>query len=481
MISIEEELIDKITAVFYYLGQGETPSPISIPDELPDNEIRQLMTFVNRFLTEYAPFAKAMDQIAQGDLEVSSLLGRMAVVQSFKTLQSNLKHLTWKTQQIAGGDLEQKVDFMGDFSKAFNSMTQQLKESYEQLERRNQFIRKTFGRYTSDDIVEALLDMPDGLKLGGEKREITLLMSDLRGFTALAERLEADAVVALLNHYLSAMVEPIQRNKGTIDEIIGDAILALFGAPLATEDAARNAVQCALEMQKAMEAVNEYNLQMGWPELEMGIALNTGEVVVGNIGSQKRSKYGVVGRHVNLTARIESFTVGGQVLISPDLIRAAGGNLILGDEIEVHAKGMQEAIKCRELLGHEDHPELRLDKEETGFTILAEPIPIQYLLLSDKHFDERMQSGTLVGLSRRRAILDTDGLLSRYANIMLRLEQEADGGEMQEFYAKVIYPLEGAHTRYVIHFTSVSPGMRTRLGLDGLRADHVAANVTKQR
>jgi adenylate cyclase len=470
MISVEEELIDKITAVFYYLGQGRISSPISIPDDLPDNEIRQLITYVNRFLTEYAPFAEAMNQIAQGDLESPSLLGRMGVVQSFKTLQSNLKHLTWKTQQIAGGDLEQKVDFMGDFSKAFNSMTQQLKDSYEQLERRNQFIRKTFGRYTSDDIVEALLDMPDGLKLGGEKREITLLMSDLRGFTALAERLEADAVVALLNHYLSAMVEPIQRNRGTVDEIIGDAILALFGAPLVTEDAARNAVQCALEMQKAMEGVNEYNLQMGWPGLEMGIALNTGEVVVGNIGSQKRSKYGVVGRHVNLTARIESFTVGGQVLVSPDLISAAGGNLILGEEIEVHAKGMQEAIKCRELLGQKDHPELHLDKEETSFTALKDPIPIQFLLLSEKHFDERMQSGTLVGLSRRRAILNTTGSLSRYANIMLRMEGAADGEQTPEFYAKVIRPLEGTPNRYIIHFTSVSPGIRMRLGLDGLGA-----------
>jgi len=471
MISVEEPLIDKITAVFYYLGQGKIPSPILIPDALPDNEVRQLITFVNRFLTEYAPFAKAMDQIAQGDLEGPSLLGRMGVVQSFKALQSNLKHLTWKTQQIASGDLDQKVDFMGDFSKAFNSMTQQLKDSYEQLELRNQFIRKTFGRYTSDDIVEALLDMPDGLKLGGEKREITILMSDLRGFTALAERLEADAVVAMLNYYLSAMVEPIQRNRGTIDEIIGDAVLALFGAPLASGDAARNAVLCALEMQKAMEAVNEYNLQMGWPELEMGIALNTGEVVVGNIGSQKRSKYGVVGRHVNLTARIESFTVGGQVLVSPDLIRAAGENLILGEEIEVHAKGMQEAIKCRELIGHEDHPELRLEKEETGFTSLARPIPIQYLLLSEKHFDERMQSGTLVGLSRRRAIFDTTGPLSRYSNIMLRLEGAVDTEETPEFYAKVIRPLEGVHTRYIIHFTSMSPGIRSRLGLNGFEPE----------
>jgi len=461
MISVEEELIDTITATFHYLGQGKVPPIIQIPDDLPDNEIRQLITFVNRFLTEYAPFAEAMDQMAQGELDVPALLGRMDVVQSFKTLQSNLRHLTWKTQQIAGGDLGQKVDFMGDFSTSFNSMTQQLKDSYEQLERRNQFIRKTFGRYTSDDIVEALLDMPDGLKLGGEKREVTLLMSDLRGFTSLAERLEATDVVALLNHYLSAMVEPIQRLGGTIDEIIGDAILVIFGAPLALEDAAQRAVRCALEMQKAMGGVNEHNLEREWPEIEMGIAVHTGELVVGNIGSKKRSKYGVVGRHVNLTARIESFTVGGQVLVSPALIQAAGDHLILGDEIEIHAKGMRQAIKCRELLGHEDHPELGLDEEEMSFTILAEPIPIHYQLLTDKHFDEQMQSATLVGMSHRRAILETAGSLARYANIMLRLSEEGD--EEQDMYAKVIRSYDETSKSYIIHFTSVPAGLRARL------------------
>jgi len=359
---------------------------------------------------------------------------------------------------------------MGDFSTAFNSMTQQLKDSYEklvelnkELERRNQFIRKTFGRYTSDDIVEALLDMPDGLKLGGEKREVTILMSDLRGFTALAERLEPTEVVALLNQYLSAMVEPIQQSGGTIDEIIGDAILVLFGAPLAMEDGAQRAVRCALEMQKAMGGVNEYNLQRGWPEIEMGIGLHSGEVVVGNIGSTKRSKYGVVGRTVNLTARIESFTVGGQVLVSPALMRAAYQGLILGDEVEIHAKGMQEALMCRELLGHEDYPELSLQEEETVFTTLTEPLVFHYVQLTDKHLADEMQPGTLVGLSERRAVVDAAGPLARYTNIMIRLEAGGCGEEAPELYAKVIRALDESRNRYIIHFTSVSPGMRARL------------------
>jgi adenylate cyclase len=470
MLSVEEELIDRITAMFHYLRTGKVPEAIAIPEDLPDNEIRQLITYVNRFLVEFANFAEAMEQIAQGELDTRPVFGRMAVVHSFKALQSNLRHLTYKTQQVAGGDLEQQVDFMGDFSTAFNRMTQQLKDAREQLldlnkelDRRNRFIRETFGRYTSDDIVGVLLDVPEGLKLGGEKRVVTLLMSDLRGFTALVERLEPTVVVALLNHYLSAMVEIIHRHGGTIDEIIGDAIFVLFGAPLVMPDTAQRAVRCALEMQQAMRGVNEYNLNKGWPEIEMGIALHTGEVVVGNIGSTKRSKYGVVGQAVNLTARIESFTIGGQVLVSPTLIQAAGQGLILGDEVKVHAKGMREALECRELLGHKDHPELSIEEEETVLTTLADPLPFSYAIMTGKHLDGQMQPGTLVAISQRQAVVEAVGHLPQHANIMLRLEVEAAEEESPEAYAKVMRPVDESARRYLIHFTSVTPGLQAQL------------------
>ncbi len=470
MLSVEEELIDWITATFHYLRTGKVPEAIVIPENLPDNEIRQLITFVNRFLVEFANFAEAMEQIAQGELNTRPVFGRMAVVHSFKALQSNLRHLTYKTQQVAGGDLEQQVDFMGDFSTAFNRMTQQLKDAREQLldlnqelERRNRFIRDTFGRYTSDDIVGVLLDVPEGLKLGGEKRVVTLLMSDLRGFTALVGRLEPTVVVALLNHYLSAMVEIIHRHGGTIDEIIGDAIFVLFGAPLVMPDAAQRAVRCALEMQQAMPGVNEYNLNKGWPGIEMGIALHTGEVVVGNIGSTKRSKYGVVGQAVNLTARIESFTVGGQVLVSPTLIQSAGPGLILGDEVKVHAKGMREALECHGLLGHEDHPELSLEEEETGLTTLADPLAFSYAILTGKHLDGQMQPGVLVAISQRQAVVEATGHVPQHANIVLRLEVEAAEEDSREAYAKVLRPVDESAKRYLIHFTSVPPGLQAQL------------------
>jgi adenylate cyclase len=462
MISVDESVIDSITAALHQLRTGKVPAPIAIPQGLPDNEVRQLITFTNRFLSEFAPFAEAMERTARGDLETGNLLGRMPAVQSLKALQSNLRHLTYKTQQIAGGDLEQRVDFMGDFSTAFNKMTQQLKDSYQALERRNEFIRKVFGRYTSIEVVEALLDAPDGLKLGGEKREVTILMSDLRGFTALAERLEATEVVSLLNHYLSAMVEVIQRNGGTIDEIIGDAILVLFGAPVATEMDAQRAVLCALGMQRAMGVVNEQNAQRGWPEIEMGIALHTGEVVVGNIGSDKRSKYGVVGRTINTTARIESFTVGGQVIVSPTLIHAAGQGLILGGEVEVLAKGMKEPLRCRHLLGHEDHPELELEGE-TACTILREPLPVKYVRLTGKHFDEQMEPATFVALSQRAAVVEVRTPLPIYSNILVRLEAVIGETEAPELYAKVSRPCDESGNRYLIRFTSVPPGVRARL------------------
>lgn len=449
MIPVEEELIDRITATFHHLRTGKVPPPIPVPDGLPDNEIRQLLTYVNRFLVEFANFSEAIEQIAQGELETRPLLGRMAAVHAFKALRSNLKHLTWKTQQVASGDLEQEVDFMGDFSIAFNTMTRQLKDSRDQLvdlnkelERRNKFIRETFGRYASEDIVEVLLDMPEGLKLGGEKRQVTLMMSDLRGFTALVEHLEPTAVVALLNHYLSVMIEIIHKHGGTIDDIIGDAILVIFGAPLPMPDAAQRAVCGALEMQKAMKEVNEHNFRMGWPEIEMGIALHTGEVVIGNIGSMKRSKYDVVGRTVNLTARIESFTVGGQVLVSPTLIDAAGQGLILGDEVEVHAKGMREALRCRDLLGHADYPDLMLEEEKTILMTLAHPLPCGYLVLTGKHLEGPMQPASLVSISPRRAVVEVDRQLSPRANILVRLEGVSGEKDSLEVYAKVIQPVD---------------------------------------
>ena len=227
----------------------------------------------------------------------------------------------------------------------------ELQRLAEQVELRNRFIRETFGHYLTDEVVSTVLESPTGLQIGGEKRKITMMMTDLRGFTSLSERLPPERVVALLNRYLTTMVSVIKQYQGTIDEFIGDAIFVLFGAPVWQEDDAERAVACAVAMQIAMSSINEQNLKEDLPELEMGIGIHTGQVVVGNIGSAERMKYGVVGSQVNLTSRIQSCTIGGQILISETTRQEAGRILKIGQQIEVKAKGVEHPITLSEVLG----------------------------------------------------------------------------------------------------------------------------------
>ncbi|EDN69316.1 adenylate/guanylate cyclase [Beggiatoa sp. PS] len=196
-----------------------------------------------------------------------------------------------------------------------------IKEDITERKRVNELIRQLFGRYLSDEVVTTLLETDSGLSLGGERRKITILTSDIRGFTAQSEKLLPEKVIKIINHYFSAMIDVISQYQGTINEFMGDGILVLFGAPIAREDDPERAVACAIAMQLAMKSVNEQIQAWGFAPLEMGIGINTGEVIVGNIGSEKRTKYGVLGSEVNLTYRIESYSVGGQILISKSTLK----------------------------------------------------------------------------------------------------------------------------------------------------------------
>jgi len=138
MLEIQEDDIDRITELFSRVLKGEIPQPLTLPEDYPDNEIRQVVEYANRFVADYQALAGAMSSASRGDLGLSVPTGRMHILQSFKNLHANLRHLTWKTQQIAEGDLSQQVDFMGDFSKAFNSMTHQLQEAFAKIDRQNQ-------------------------------------------------------------------------------------------------------------------------------------------------------------------------------------------------------------------------------------------------------------------------------------------------------------------------------------------------------
>ena len=210
------------------------------------------------------------------------------------------------------------------------------------------------GRYVTDEVASHVLAAPEELHLGGERREVTILMSDLRGFTQMSDRSDPETVVSILNHYLHHMVEVALRWNGTIDEIIGDALLIIFGAPLAQPDHALHAASCAVEMQLRMAEVNRCLTCEKLPTIACGIGLNTGEVVVGNIGSEKRMKYSVVGSPVNLTARVESLTIGGQILCSESTVEALGSKVEIAGKLRVNMKGFDRPITIYELGGVDD-------------------------------------------------------------------------------------------------------------------------------
>lgn len=329
-------------------------------------------------------------------------------------------------------------------------------------------IRKTFGRYLTDQVVSSLLENPEGLKIGGERRKITILTSDLRGFTATSEHLPPEDVVKILNIYLAAMTDVITAYQGTIDEFMGDGILVLFGAPTQRVDDSARAVACAIAMQQALGPVNQQIQQLGWSSLEMGIGIHTGDVVVGNIGSEKRTKYSVIGSHVNLTYRIESFTIGGQILVSGATFQEVESLLLIHGIQQVRAKGVKHLITIYDVGGMGGTYNLTLPKIKEVFFALPQVIPLQYTALDGKHIDETVSKGYLVQLSERGAQIQIDAANSEPSpleqiNLKLNLFLPTDPALADEdIYAKVL--TVSPETELVtIHFTSRSPTMQKKM------------------
>ena len=284
-----------------------------------------------------------------------------------------------------------------------------------------------------------------------------MMMTDLRGFTSLSERLPPERVVEILNRYLAAMVGIIKRYQGTIDEFIGDAIFVLFGAPVWQEDDAQRAVACAIAMQLAMEDVNAENRKLDLPEVEMGMGLDTGQVVLGNIGSPERMKYGVVGRHVNLTSRIQSYTTGGQILISEATRREAGTSLKIGKQTAIKAKGIEHPVTVCEVLGIGGRHRLHLTEANDVLASLAAAIPFTYALVEGSHFGGEVLSGHLMKLSSKQAEVKLDRQVPPFANLKMRV-RDADGRELPgALYGKVLDPGAAGGSTTAIRFTSVSP------------------------
>jgi len=338
-----------------------------------------------------------------------------------------------------------------------NKTEDSLMRERQKLAEMSTLLKKMFGRYLSTEVMNSLIEDPASLELGGEKRSVTIMMTDLRGFTALSERMEPEQVVQMLNVYFEVMVDVVLKYNGTINEIIGDALLILFGAPQEMPDRARKAIACAIEMQNAMARVNERNRTQDQPELEMGIGLNETEVIVGNIGSAKRSKYAVVGSGVNMTSRIESYTVGGQILISESVRLEAGEILRIDDQRDVLPKGAETPLRIYEVGGIGGPFNLALENKKKMLSTLTKQIQISCTMLKGKDVIKKDLRGSISRLSKNCAEITLNTPVEALINLKMSLVGVDEKLSARSFYGKVIRRSGENEQIHLVYFTSVPP------------------------
>jgi len=353
-----------------------------------------------------------------------------------------------------------------------------LSELNKELEIRNRFIRATFGRYISEEVVDNILETPEGLELGGKRRKVTILMADLRGFTSFSEGLSPEDVVNTINIFFETMTEIIFKYQGTIDEFLGDAILAVFGAPVLRHNDAMKAVACAVEMQLAMSCVNDRLRKEGKPEVKMGIGINTGSVVAGNIGSKKRTKYGVVGQSVNVASRIESLSVGGQILISESTLNCCGSILRIDDHIEIVTKGLKSPIKVFEIGGIAgDFNQFLPAKSEIELYKLKQPLSVRYAILKGKKVGKELHNGIMDKLSADSAEIRSEHTPDCMTNLKILIFTGEGNRIINNLYAKVFEILPGSPPRFRVRFTSVPINVNSFIKKILIQTDVLGINV----
>ena len=255
----------------------------------------------------------------------------------------HVKLLSDKARRVAKGHYGTPIpvdseDEIGRLILSYNEMVKGLEE--------RDFIRNSFGRYVDPEFAKILIDHPEAGRLGGERREVAMMMSDIRGFTALSETLSPEIIISILNRYFSVMIEIIQNHNGIIVDFFGDSILVFFD-PLSDSLAytVSRCIQCAKTMQEHMSDFNRSMHEEDLPELAMGIGINAGPVIVGNIGSHTRSKYGIVGSAVNITSRIQAKAGKDEIIISHGVYDYLDGQIPVKKSFSTALKGVDQSMQ----------------------------------------------------------------------------------------------------------------------------------------
>ena len=318
-----------------------------------------------------------------------------------------------------------------------------------------QKVQSAFARYTSPEIADYVLSDPEGEKQGGQERDVSILMSDLRGFTAMTTQMSSEDLIIVLNHYFKHMSAVITRFRGTVIEFLGDGIFVVFGAPGDLRDHAEAAVACAVEMQNEMEEVNRWNRENGYPVLEMGIGVSSGKAVVGNIGSADKMKYGCMGETVNLAGRTESLSVGGEIIITDDTHSRIRGEIRIIREWKATLKGVGHEVSVYDVAGIGNH-RLKEAEKEIRWSEITPAKEIEFFVLQAKTVETAAHQGRLTRISEdeKYGILAAEYRPEAFSNVMLRMEGH-------EIYAKVQQE-EETGTR--LRFTSKDVPLRSLTG-----------------
>lgn len=269
-------------------------------------------------------------------------------------------------------------------------------------------------------------------------REVTILLADLRGFTSITATYPAGTVIEILNRCLSRLSEVVFRHQGVIDKFMGDSIMVLFGAPVTRPDDVQRALHCAIEMQFAMQTINQMHRSNGLPELYMGIGINTGNVMAGTIGTKAYSEYTVIGDEVNLASRIEAFTLRGQVLISQTTYERSKGFVIASDAMQVHVKGKNKPVALRELLAI---PSLGLEvprQEIRRSHRIGVSLPLSYWVVQNKIVMPERIFGTVCDVGYYGILAQVDREMPIYSEVKLEFELPLVGFHVTDLYAKVV-------------------------------------------